>query len=202
MSKLIAKGIVKTYGNKDVLHGVDLDLESGKIYGLIGRNGAGKTTLLSILTAQNQATRGTVELDGAPVWENPKVLEHFCFSRELSQTSTSGAAAMKVKEDEAGYLGIQGVTVDDTMQQQLDMPAGVYVYRIVEGGAAEKTDLHEKDVITKFDGQRVKTMASLQDLLKYYKKGETVEMVVESLADGEYVERTITITLGEQVSAD
>ena len=97
MSKLTAKGIVKTYGNKDVLHDVDLELESGKIYGLIGRNGAGKTTLLSILTAQNPATRGTVELDGAPVWENPKVLEHFCFSRELSQTGSNGAGAMKVK---------------------------------------------------------------------------------------------------------
>ena len=70
MSKLTAKGIVKTYGDKDVLHDVDLELESGKIYGLIGRNGAGKTTLLSILTAQNPATKGTVELDGVPVWEN------------------------------------------------------------------------------------------------------------------------------------
>ena len=108
----------------------------------------------------------------------------------------------KVDEDEAGYLGIQGVTVDDTMQQQLDMPAGVYVYRIVEGGAAEKTDLHEKDVITEFDGQRVVTMLSLQELLKYYKKGETVDLVVESLEDGEYVEHTITITLGGQVSAE
>ena len=48
MSKLTAKELVKTYGGKEVLHSVDLELESGKIYGLIGRNGAGKTTLLSI----------------------------------------------------------------------------------------------------------------------------------------------------------
>ena len=123
-------------------------------------------------------------------------------AQEILDTLMVRRSGEKVNEDEAGYLGIQGVTVDDTMQQQLDMPAGVYVYRIVEGGAAEKTDLHEKDVITKFDGQRVMTMASLQDLLKYYKKGETVELVVESLTDGEYVERTITITLGAQVSAD
>ena len=41
MSKLIAKGITKTYNGKNVLHGVDLELESGKIYGMIGRNGAG-----------------------------------------------------------------------------------------------------------------------------------------------------------------
>ena len=56
MSRLTAENIIKTYGNKEVLHGVDLELESGKIYGLIGRNGAGKTTLLSIMTAQNPAT--------------------------------------------------------------------------------------------------------------------------------------------------
>lgn len=98
MSNLTAKGIVKTYGDKDVLHGVDLDLEPGKIYGLIGRNGAGKTTLLSILTAQNPATAGTVTYDGQPVWENPDVLRHLCFSRELNQMNGSNANTMKVKE--------------------------------------------------------------------------------------------------------
>lgn len=102
MSKLVARGLVKTYGNKDVLHGVDLELESGKIYGLIGRNGAGKTTLLSILTSQNPASAGTVTFDGQPVWENPAVLEHLCFSRELNQLSGGNANTMKVKE----YLNI------------------------------------------------------------------------------------------------
>ena len=98
MSELIAKGIVKKYGKKEVLHGVDLKLESGKIYGLIGRNGAGKTTLLSILTSQNPATSGEVTFDGQPVWENPEVLRHLCFSRELSPLTGSNANSMKVKE--------------------------------------------------------------------------------------------------------
>lgn len=98
MSKLVGRGITKTYGGKDVLHGIDLELESGKIYGLIGRNGAGKTTLLSILTAQNPASQGTVTFDGQPVWENPDVLAHLCFSRELNQMTGSNANPMKVKE--------------------------------------------------------------------------------------------------------
>lgn len=98
MSELIAKGIVKKYGKKEVLHGVDMKLESGKIYGLIGRNGAGKTTLLSILTSQNPATSGEVTFDGQPVWENPEVLRHLCFSRELSPLTGSNANSMKVKE--------------------------------------------------------------------------------------------------------
>lgn len=95
---MIAKGITKAYSGKNVLHGVDLELESGKIYGMIGRNGAGKTTLLSILTAQNPATKGEVTLDGQTVWENPRVLDRIFFSRELNPVSINGANTMKVKE--------------------------------------------------------------------------------------------------------
>lgn len=95
---MIAKGITKAYSGKNVLHSVDLELESGKIYGMIGRNGAGKTTLLSILTAQNPATKGEVTLDGQTVWENPRVLDRIFFSRELNPVSVNGANTMKVKE--------------------------------------------------------------------------------------------------------
>ena len=44
---LKATRLCKSYGKKDVLRGLDLELVPGCIYGLIGRNGAGKTTLLS-----------------------------------------------------------------------------------------------------------------------------------------------------------
>lgn len=98
MHKLVCTGITKRYKDKEALHQVDLTLESGKIYGLIGRNGAGKTTLLSILTAQNPPTEGSVTLDEQPVWENQKALDMLCFSRELNVSAGSGASAMKIKE--------------------------------------------------------------------------------------------------------
>lgn len=96
--KLICNDIVKTYGKKEVLHNIDLEIEPGKIYGLIGRNGAGKTTLLSILTAQNPATRGTVTYNGMPVWENQEALDHLCFSRELNPLIGWGSNNLKAKE--------------------------------------------------------------------------------------------------------
>lgn len=105
-----------------------------------------------------------------------------------------------VEEGQEGYLGIQGLTVDDSMVKQLDMPAGVFVYAIIDGGAAADSDLREKDVITKFDGQSVRSMAALQDLLRRYEAGETVEVTVQSLENGKYVERTVSITLGQKAT--
>lgn len=95
--KLICSGITKKYGKKEVLHKVDLELEPGKIYGLIGRNGAGKTTLLSIMSAQNPTTQGQVLLGETPVWENQEALKHIYFSREINPNSTV-YSGLKVKE--------------------------------------------------------------------------------------------------------
>ena len=97
MSVLKCEKLVKTYGQHRVLQGLDLTLESGKIYGLIGRNGAGKTTLLSMMSNQNPLTGGTVTLDGEPVWENPKALHRICFARELNISAESGLSKYTVK---------------------------------------------------------------------------------------------------------
>ena len=97
MSKLVCENLTKAYGQKTVLNNLNLTLESGKIYGLIGRNGAGKTTMLSIMANHNPATSGCVTLDGENIWENRKVLDRICFSRELNISAESGLAGYTVK---------------------------------------------------------------------------------------------------------
>ena len=99
------KGIFKNYGKKKVLENLNLTLEEGKIYGLVGRNGAGKTTMLSIAAAQNPATTGEVLLDGERVWENQKALDQICFSREVGNMVNGVQNTLKVKE----YLKIAGM---------------------------------------------------------------------------------------------
>ena len=94
---LIAENVFKSYKDKQVLAGLDLTIEPGKIYGLIGRNGVGKTTLLGILTAQNTMDSGSVSYGGEPVWENRTALDDLCFSRELSSTSYSGQNTYKIQ---------------------------------------------------------------------------------------------------------
>ena len=101
-----------------------------------------------------------------------------------------------VDENEQGYLGIQLQNIDSQMAQAYGMPEGIYVYKIVAGGAASRSDLRERDIITKFDGEKVKNGDDLKKLLTYYKAGSTVTMTVQSLENGKYVERNVQITLG------
>ncbi|NLT97502.1 MAG: sugar ABC transporter ATP-binding protein [Christensenellaceae bacterium] len=64
---LAAKGIYKSFGKHEVLHGVDFDLREGEIHALIGENGAGKSTLLRILFGVHKASAGTIEYKGETV---------------------------------------------------------------------------------------------------------------------------------------
>ena len=98
MGTIKCTDLCKNYRQKKVLDNVNLTIEEGKIYGLIGRNGAGKTTLLSIISAQNPASSGDVTLDGEQIWENEKALSDIFFSREFSANTMSGANNLKVKE--------------------------------------------------------------------------------------------------------
>ena len=62
MENLICKNVGKSYKEKTVLKNVNLELEPGKIYGLIGRNGAGKTTLFRLIMGLETVDKGEFEV--------------------------------------------------------------------------------------------------------------------------------------------
>jgi ABC-2 type transport system ATP-binding protein len=62
-----ARGLVKRYGDREALKGVDLVADAGELVAIIGPNGAGKTTLLSILAGILKADGGEVGVDGGAV---------------------------------------------------------------------------------------------------------------------------------------
>ena len=67
MTVLAARGIRKSYGGREVVAGVDLDLARGECYGLLGPNGAGKTTTLRMLLGLVRPDAGDISLLGFPV---------------------------------------------------------------------------------------------------------------------------------------
>ncbi len=64
-------GLVKRYGRRAVVRGVDLRVDGGEIVGLLGPNGAGKTTCFYIIVGLIAATAGEVRLGGRPVTRLP-----------------------------------------------------------------------------------------------------------------------------------
>lgn len=69
------KNLSKSYGTKEVLKNVNLKIEPGKIYGLLGPNGSGKTTMIKIINGLLQPTSGEILVQGhRPGIESKKVI--------------------------------------------------------------------------------------------------------------------------------
>lgn len=64
---LTLKNISKSYGHRQVLRGVSLEVRPGELYGYVGGNGAGKTTSMRIMLGIGEADSGTVTLNGEPI---------------------------------------------------------------------------------------------------------------------------------------
>ena len=62
------KNIWKTFGELEVLKGVNLKVEKGEIVAIIGKSGAGKTTLLQIIGTLDKPTKGQVLIEGTDVF--------------------------------------------------------------------------------------------------------------------------------------
>ena len=62
--------VSKLYGDKEVLSDLNVTIENGEIFGLIGHNGAGKTTTISILTSIIDATYGEIYVDDLALSEH------------------------------------------------------------------------------------------------------------------------------------
>ncbi len=100
-----------------------------------------------------------------------------------------------IPKDERGYLGIYGTDVTETVASVYNLPIGVYVSQLVNGGAAQKAGIRAGDIIVKIEGTDITCMTDLQTVLQYYRYGEEVEVVVKTLSNGEYVEETYTVKL-------
>src|SRR5690606_9717357 len=76
------RGVTKRYGSHTAVSDVSFELHANRIHGLPGRNGAGKSTVMRLLTGQDVATEGKIEVFGASPYENADVLRRVCFIKE------------------------------------------------------------------------------------------------------------------------
>ena len=87
---IIARGLTKTFRGVVAVNGLDLRVERGMVYGLIGRNGAGKTTTLRLLMGLLQPDAGEARLLGADWWKASASMRHAGCSLEVSSQPMRG----------------------------------------------------------------------------------------------------------------
>lgn len=118
--------------------------------------------------------------------------------RELIDSLMNRETRIKVSDSEASYLGISGVDITSAMSEYYKYPQGVQIRSVVSGSAAEAAGLGQYDIIVSFDEETISSMSELQNIMQYYKAGETVTIQYYHPEGTQYVLKSVEVTLGSK----
>lgn len=121
---------------------------------------------------------------------------------DILQNLMNETSRDKLDDSEHGVLGIEGSSVSSEAVQMYGIPAGVFVKKVTEGGAADKAGLKANSVITEFNGKAVSSTDQLIEYLSYYEPDEEVELTVQVPHGTSYKEETVKVTLDENTDVD
>ena len=115
------KDLNKTYNNKLVaLKNINLSVEQGQLFGLLGINGAGKSTMLNIVSSLLLPTSGSVKILGYDLFTNPRAAKRLM---GVVPQEINLAAFIKVKNImlyQAGYYGLVNKDIKKRIQYLLE----------------------------------------------------------------------------------
>lgn len=156
-----------------------------------GNSGGALLNMQGEIVGINSAKISLAEVEGMgyaiPITKAREVIA------ELSLQKTRVLA----EEGTQGYLGIKGKDVSESVALLRGIIPGIRIRRIVKNGAAMSSELREDDIIIAFDGQAVRSVKELAELMLYYHAGECVEVTVLSLENGEYNQYQVPVILGD-----
>lgn len=118
-------------------------------------------------------------------------------ARPIIENLMTRETRFKVAEGETGYMGV----IMQAMREEhayLGIPEGMLVTEVEEGSPAEAGGILRGDVITRFEGERIRSYEDLQDIMQYYGPGAEVTVVVKRLLNGSYEDVELEVTLGRR----
>lgn len=118
-SLITVNNVHYAYGNKAVLKGLNLNIEAGKVYGVLGANGAGKTTLINLLLGRLTPNQGSISVLGKK------------------------AGSVEVKAQVGAMLQIGGLPPNLTIREQLNLFASYYTQSLCVDKTLRLSGLNE-----------------------------------------------------------
>jgi len=134
-ARIEARGVRVSFGAREVVRGVDLELRRGEVLGLVGPNGAGKSTLAKAMAGLLEPTHGDVRIDGAPARSSSRreLARRIAWLSQDAPADLAFTAAEVVlfgRSPHLGALGLDGPADRQAAWQALrDAGAGAFADR-------------------------------------------------------------------------
>lgn len=118
MSAITTTNLTKRYGELTAVHGINLSVDEGELFALLGVNGAGKTTTIKMLSCLIKPTSGDAILLGDSINANPQSIKE---KTNISPQETAVAPNLSVQENMEMIAGIYGQNSKDAKQSAKEM---------------------------------------------------------------------------------
>ena len=217
-TKISVKGLVKTFGDLEVLKGMDVDVADGEVLSLIGPSGSGKSTFLRCINRLEKATAGTIMVDGTNVLAKETninklrenigmVFQHFNLFPHLTVLQNVTLAPVQLKRMDKQEAEKRGMEL--LQKVGLEEKASAYPAQL-SGGQKQRVAIARAMVTNpsllladeptgNLDSQSAKDILDLINEL--HRSGASVLVITHDHEVSKRAERTVYIKDGEIVDA-
>ena len=134
MLAIETKGLIKRYKNLTAVAGLDLEVEQGELFSLLGVNGAGKTTTIKMLTTLTCPTAGEAFVGGHSITRVPEQVRRLI---GVSPQETAVAPNLSVKENLELICGIHGFSGERTGEKIRELTRQLHLEEVLDRKAGK-----------------------------------------------------------------
>ena len=134
MEAIKAVGLVKQYGDIRAVDGLDLEIEEGELFALLGVNGAGKTTTIKMLSCLTRPTEGDAVVCGHSVVSEPEQVKRLI---GVSPQETATAPGLSVRENLGLICGIYGFSKEKTAEKIEELSEKLSLHSVLDRRAGK-----------------------------------------------------------------
>ena len=126
---------------------------------------------------------------------NPSI-EGMGFAIPISDVKDLVTKLMNGETDQSeATIGIEGYMITEDQAKNYNMPVGFYISKVVKNSGADKAELAIGNIVTGVEGNDVKSISDIQDVLYSKKKGDTIKLKISYVNGREYAEKEVNVTL-------